>query len=308
MATWNDVLGQLGLERVAEQVIGLARESIRFSGVERTESTSHRLGGRPNLPAGFDWPEANGTPLAFLAQFDLASMPVIECMDLPQTGTLYFFWGGLNMGAGYAPGDRGAWRVACSEAGLAGLQLREFPDGLDDELRFGPVRLVVERTEATFPGGEDMAVHALSLTAAERRGYERFKAVWDSSLPAPSHRIPGYPSWCNTVSMQASFDERRPCGLHRIGGFPDYIQHDPKLDAHLVSQGLYCGDSSGYDQGRERGLFPGAVNWELLLQLDSEQAAEVSLGGDVGRVHFLIHKDDLRDRRFENTWLVFECF
>ena len=95
--------------------------------------------------------------------------------------------------------------------------------------------------------------------------------------------------------------------MEPLGGFPDYIQHDPKLEAHLISHGLYCGDESGYSQGKERGLFPGAVDWELLLHLDSEETAEVCLGGDVGRVHFLIRKDDLRERRFEKTWLVFEC-
>lgn len=75
-----------------------------------------------------------------------------------------------------------------------------------------------------------------------------------------------------------------------------------------MNHGLYCGNSTGYEAGQERGLYPGAADWELLLQLDSEEAAEVSLGGDVGRVHFLIHKNDLRDRRFDKTWMVFECY
>jgi uncharacterized protein YwqG len=34
----------------------------------------------------------------------------------------------------------------------------------------------------------------------------------------------------------------------------------------------------------------------------------VNLGGDVGRGHFLIHKDDLRARQFDRAWMIFECY
>jgi uncharacterized protein YwqG len=95
--------------------------------------------------------------------------------------------------------------------------------------------------------------------------------------------------------------------IHRVGGYPDCIQDDPKLEAHLVSHGLYCGNASGYKTGREQGLFPGASNWELLLQVDSEEKAGMSWG-DVGRLYFLIHKKDLEQRYFDKAWMVFQCY
>ena len=96
--------------------------------------------------------------------------------------------------------------------------------------------------------------------------------------------------------------------FHRVGGYPDCIQPsiDPKLEAHLVSHGLNCGDQSGYREGRDRGLEPGAAEWDLLLQVDSEGGIGMQWG-DGGRLYFLIHKDDLRQHRFEKAWMTLQC-
>jgi uncharacterized protein YwqG len=301
MASWDEALTHFGLERVGKKVRRLSRNSIRLSATDQTEAATHRLGGRPNLPPSYIWPAQQEMPLAFLAQLDLAALPAADGIDLPRSGALHFFWGGMDTGCGFSQEDRGSWQVTYTEGALGEFPRRALPEELEEELRFGPVRLTVEGIEPTLPGGEDMNVEALGLTSAEREGYEGLKALWDENRPKPAHPLSGYPSWCNSPEFRKNFDLDRPFGLHRVGGFPDYIQHDPKLEAHLVNHGLYCGDSTGYDEGRKRGLFPGAADWELLLQLDSEEGADVSLGGDVGRVHFLIHKDDLRDCRFERT-------
>jgi uncharacterized protein YwqG len=42
------------------------------------------------------------------------------------------------------------------------------------------------------------------------------------------------------------------------------------------------------------------------LQIDSEEAAGM-MWGDVGRIYFLIRRDDLRERRFEKSWAGLEC-
>jgi hypothetical protein len=52
------------------------------------------LGGLPRLPAEMPWPEIEKHerfPLTFLAQIDLAELPVVEASPLPRSGTLYFF-------------------------------------------------------------------------------------------------------------------------------------------------------------------------------------------------------------------------
>ena len=52
------------------------------------------LGGQPRLPPELSWPEVEGDeriPRPFLAQIDLADLPVVASSPLPRTGTLYFF-------------------------------------------------------------------------------------------------------------------------------------------------------------------------------------------------------------------------
>jgi len=100
--------------------------------------------------------------------------------------------------------------------------------------------------------------------------------------------------------------EQMPPTFHRVGGYPEPIQGDPKLEAHLASHGLYCGSAEGYQRGKELGLLPGAADWELMLQVDSDDRAGM-MWGDLGRLYFLIHKEALQQRTFQDAWLVFQC-
>jgi len=97
---------------------------------------------------------------------------------------------------------------------------------------------------------------------------------------------------------------KRP--VHCIGGHADEIQGDIRLEAQLVSNGIYCGDGKGYARGREKGLDAGASDWRLLLQVDSEERIGM-YWGDCGRIYFLIRQEDLRHRRFEKVWLILQC-
>jgi len=94
--------------------------------------------------------------------------------------------------------------------------------------------------------------------------------------------------------------------VYRIGGYAHEIQGNVSLEAQYVSHGFYCGDSSGYDKGRKAGLEPGADDWRLLLQVDSEERTGMDWG-DGGRIYFMIHKDAIRQREFEKVWLILQC-
>ena len=42
------------------------------------------------------------------------------------------------------------------------------------------------------------------------------------------------------------------------------------------------------------------------LQLDSDDAAKM-MWGDAGRLYFWIRDQDLRERRFDKTWMIYQC-
>ncbi len=59
-----------------------------------------KIGGAPGLPDDTSWPvDRDGRPLSFVAQLDLASLPVVDD-DLPREGTLSFFYDTVRQPSG----------------------------------------------------------------------------------------------------------------------------------------------------------------------------------------------------------------
>ena len=269
---WRSLRSQ-DLERLIQPIASTYKESLRLTVADETEGPATRLGGRPNLPLDLEWPVWDKMPLAFVAQVDLSEIPSVFGPNLLKSGSLFFFYEGGKQVWGFRQDDRGGFKVLYTPDALGSHPIRSFPQGLS--LRFQPVRLRAGRVELSIPDAVDQV---LALRSKERYAYDRVKCEW---------------SGCQGV-------------IHRIGGYPDTIQNDPMLEAHLVSHGLYCGNSSGYEIGRSRGLFPGAKDWELLLQVDSEQRAGM-MWGDGGRLYFMVHRKDLEKFQFDNAWLVLQC-
>ena len=89
-------------------------------------------------------------------------------------------------------------------------------------------------------------------------------------------------------------------------GHPDEIQGDMKLECQLVTNGLYCGDSTGYEDPRAAELEADASDWRLLLQVASDEDAG-AMWGDLGRLYYWIRDQDLRRGAFDASWLVLQC-
>jgi uncharacterized protein YwqG len=84
------------------------------------------IGGLPRLPPDLAWPEKawyrEQLPLTFLAQVDLAELPLIESSGLPRAGTLYFF---LNTNSD-SPQSSDC-RVLYYSGDATGLPVRDLP-------------------------------------------------------------------------------------------------------------------------------------------------------------------------------------
>ena len=279
MESVADLLAKRGLTRIADRVDAFAKPSLILTAEENSKEPCNRLGGSPNLPDDAPWPMWREQPLPFVAQLDLATLTPGHSLNLPKAGGLYFFYEGGEKAWGFQPEDQGSAQVIYSPSPLSDHTPRSLPHQIPPEMRFRSVRLDSGSIDVSLPDPQDQLFENLALTVEERKSYWKFLEDWG---------------------------KRRPKMFHRLGGYPEPIQGDPRLEAHLVSHGLYCGKPSGYKQGKEMGLWPGAVNWELLLQVDSDESAGM-MWGDVGRIYFLIQTRDLAAQAFEKTRLVFQC-
>ncbi|MSQ97636.1 MAG: DUF1963 domain-containing protein [Gemmataceae bacterium] len=104
----------------------------------------------------------------------------------------------------------------------------------------------------------------------------------------------------NGVSEERPFKSR-----HRLFGWPDPVEGDMQLECQLVANGISYG--KGYPNPMPELIKVGAKDWQLLLQIDTDEENPGWMWGDVGRIYYWIHKDDLAARRFENVRLFLQC-
>ena len=93
---------------------------------------------------------------------------------------------------------------------------------------------------------------------------------------------------------------------HRIGGHSDNVQGDMQLEAQLVTNGLYCGDSRGYQDPRAKELEKTCAEWQLLLQLDSDDDIGF-MWGDCGMLYYWGREASLARGDFSRTWMGLQC-
>jgi len=243
---------------------------------DSTPSRSH-FGGSPELPSDIAWPLRGGMKLGFLARLSLAEIQIALPIDwLPQSGALLFFYDMEKQPWGFDPKDRGSWSVLLvPDLAAPTEQLDEGPNGNDSPF---PHRNVSFRSIEVLPSLERDSMSALSLTREESDEYFNISDIPFSDMPK-----------------------------HQVAGFPAPVQGDSmELECQLVSNGLYCGDSSGYKGPRVPSLTPGATNWRLLLQIDSDDDLGV-MWGDCGTIYYWVEANEAKSGNFSNTWLVLQC-
>lgn len=95
---------------------------------------------------------------------------------------------------------------------------------------------------------------------------------------------------------------------HRLLGYPQNIQDSMERECQLASHGVYCGGPDGYQGELAALLEPGAADWRLLLQVDSDEESLGWLWGDSGRIYFWIRQQDLKALQFDKAWLILQCY
>lgn len=255
--------------------------AFHLSETKTSSDACSRLGGLPLLPPNYEWPCSRVRPLDFLLQIDLAEVASVDLTNtLPSVGLLTFFYDLENEPWGYDPAELDELRVELITDEV--LIPRELPSAElalpEHSLNFTP--------SMTIPHFGSRAYDLLALEA--------------QFTDAESDRY---------LDMIDAFERRfypAGAGLHRLLGHSANVQGDMQLEAQLVTNGLYCGDSSGYDDPRAKELESGVDDWVLLLQLDTDDRADI-MWGDAGMLYYWIRSDDLRALRFDRVWMALQC-
>jgi uncharacterized protein YwqG len=267
----------------------LAEPGIRLTSTP-TEADSiplgaSKFGGDPDLPPNMEWPRAASGPLAFVLQIRLEDVAPLDTTGLlPKTGWLAFFYDMIDYPWGLDPADLGGWRVMHFEGDPTSLVRTPRPraggEQEEEELEFVPATLKFS-AEVTLPSEELIDFVAAGLEESAQEDYSEFL---EEILPPE-----GEPH-------------------HHLLGHAQVIQHPSMaLDCQFASHGLYYGDPSGYDEAEAKKLEPGASDWMLLLQLDTDDDLGF-LWGDCGRLYFWIRHQDLDNRRFDKAWIICQCY
>ena len=268
-----------GLQNYAQAAAPFARQAITLTAVpaEAMAVGASRLGGEPDLPDDMAWPYAADKPMALIAQINFAEAKPFDADNrLPESGILYLFYEAEEQPWGFDPKDKSGFQVAYYAGDNAALQRRTAPADWAEYCRFSAAALRFgSRTE--LPDSYSFLMRDYAMDDDENDAWW----YWRGEQPEPFHKLLGH---------------------------SDNIQGDMELECQLVSHGLYCGNSSGYEDPRRAELEAGAGDWVLLLQIDSEEAHCGMMWGDSGRLYLWIRQQDLAAKAFERCWLVLQCY
>lgn len=277
---WRPLVEVTGLSRYAPALSKVARPAVqlitRRLPVGELAIGQSRIGGVPDLPERFRWPSFHGKHLAFIAQINLADVArSIPDGPLPKKGQLWFFYAWSQEEWGFDPKDEGS-SVVHYEAD-AQLARRAPPADIPDEGRFAPCAVTL-RAYDDIPDGSDPRNPTFKSDDAiqDRYGQVRNEVA---SVKGTSHKLLGY---------------------------AEPIQNPMELECALVTNGVYTGDAKAHEHPRYKELDRTKYDWRLLMQVDSDDAADM-MWGDAGRLYFWIRDQDLRARRFDKTWMIFQC-
>lgn len=269
------------------RIIALARPTARLEIGEPADEWpigATRFGGSPDVPADFKWPTYKGSsheeePLSFLLQIQLSDVPaeVREPLSLPAAGLLSFFYDAVGQPWGFDPDDVAATRVFFTEP-TRELIRTPTPGEVSADRVFSKAS-VHFISEMTLPRLEDASLLALGLSEDSMDTLrDAFEAI-------------------DVATGEVS---------HQFGGHPNPVQGSMEEECSMVHRGIYTGNEIDRTAPEVVAAINDAASWRMLLQLDSDDDLGI-MWGDVGRLYFWAHADDLRALKLDKVQCILQC-
>ena len=260
-------------------IVALARPSIRLVAGGDLAAGSSRVGGTPDVPPGFVWPRFDQKPLGFVGQVNLVELQkVCPSTLLPDRGLLSFYYDAKQEAWGFDPKDKGRWAVLHLQSDVTPIST--VPQDLPSEGVYEPGPLTPVG-ELTLPEFDSLEIERLELDQRQRSAYTILSG-----------------------ELERARMTRGP--IHRLLGWPEQVQHDPAIEVQLPAHGIYSGSPEGYRSDEGKKLMAERDVWQLLFQVDTDNRTRM-MWGDVGRLYYMMERDDLSARKWDECWFNFQC-
>lgn len=223
------------------------RDAIGFRFTESDSNVpvgSTKYGGRPDAPAGFEWPvDERDRPLSFLFQINCAEVaPYDEKRQLPEQGLLAFYFQ-LDYDIDWHHMERYA-RVLYFDVPSAMLFRADFPEILPEEYRAQEHSVKIYRKDS-YPDFEDFLHSNLNNASFKYDQLDNYDAAREQLEPRFSEEDPGLIATSlgyamliqgsiiddfdsNVLLFQINSDEKNPEGIMfgDAGALYFYISRD----------------------------------------------------------------------------------
>ena len=244
-----------------------------------------KIGGKPYLPKDFIWPYYQGLPLSFLAQINLEEVSSLDKDKLlPDKGILYFFYELETEEWGYKPQSKGCAKVFYYED-ISNFSLIDFPKDIKDYCKV-PEFKVAFKSNISLPSYENFYLFL--------KEHDTFKEQ-DISF---SDFIPLYDELFIPDNNYT-----------KLLGYPEVIQNPMEEECEAVIRGFDMGGVESYPKKYQKEIRSASKDWILLFQMDTVETSDYELMfGDSGHIYFWIKKEDLKNKNFDNIWLILQCY
>jgi len=240
-----------------------------------------KMGGQPDLPPNVLWPiyskssnESGGSyidyPLSFIAQINLFELAQFDIDNLlPNKGLLYFFYSAENQPWGGDSKEKEEFKMIYYDGNIEQLARADYPMSLSENGRF---------RSSILTGKNVVSLPNDFISSNDSRLESIYDLVFDDNLS------------------------------NKLLGYPFEIQGEMELDCELTSKELvYKNGVLTYTKSKANEYRSEAKNWQLLLQVDSNEDCDM-MWGDNGLLYFWIKLQDLADKKFENGWFFLQCY
>lgn len=262
---------------------------------EKLPKGTSKIGGKPDLPKDFQWFYYNGEdykkivenrPLSFLMQINCEEVHKYDKESLlPEKGMLYFFYELFTMTWGFSPQDRGSAKVFYYDGEIEDLVPTDFPEDMEKDC-------IIPESKIDFESMNDYPIDFLDYYDV------------DDSIEETRRKEKEFEKELEELGYKAD--------TTKLLGHPELIQGEYWEECEgVVRKNIYYGSAPikyGSDEVK-KSIKENAKDWILLMQVSELEIGDYGLYfGDSGKIYFNIRKEDLKNKNFDNVWLILQCY